>query len=144
LARIFTAFWLKIRTNKQHSLLHNFIKEKIMNYIDGYVIPVATEKRDAYFKQAEFAAAIFKEYGALRVVECWGNDVPPGKLTSFPKAVICEPHEEVVFSWVEWPSKQIRDEGMKKFMADSRLDSMDMPFDGKRLIFGGFQAVLDV
>jgi uncharacterized protein YbaA (DUF1428 family) len=115
-----------------------------MNYVDGYVIAVPTAKREAYLAQANLAATIFKEVGALRVVECWGDDVPPGKLTSFPLAVKCEPDETVVFSWVEWPSKPVRDEGMKKFMADKRLEACEMPFDGKRMIFGGFQAIVDV
>ncbi len=114
-----------------------------MNYVDGYVIAVPVVKREAYLKQAQLGAMIFKECGALRIVECWGDDVPQGKLTSFPMAVKCETDEVVVFSWVEWPSKAVRDEGMKKFMADQRLDSMDMPFDGKRMIFGGFQALVD-
>jgi uncharacterized protein YbaA (DUF1428 family) len=86
----------------------------------------------------------FKEFGALRIVECWGDDVPPGKLTSFPMAVKCEPDETVVFSWIEWPSKQARDEGMKKFMTDSRLSKLEMPFDGKRMIFGGFVPIIEV
>jgi uncharacterized protein YbaA (DUF1428 family) len=114
-----------------------------MNYVDGYIIPVPLAKREAYITQAKFAASIFKEFGALRIVECWGDDVPPGKLTSFPLAVQCEPGEVVVFSWIEWPSKLVRDEGMKKFMADTRLASMEMPFDGKRLILGGFQAIVE-
>jgi uncharacterized protein YbaA (DUF1428 family) len=114
-----------------------------MNYVDGYVIPVPLAKREAYFTQAKVAAGIFKEFGALRIVECWGDDVPPGKLTSFPMAVKCEPDEVVVFSWIEWPSKSARDEGMKKFMADKRLESSEMPFDGKRVIFGGFQIIME-
>ena len=114
-----------------------------MNYIDGYVLAVPAAKREAYLKQAELGALIFRECGALRIVECWGDDVPKGKLTSFPMAVKCEPDEVVVFSWVEWPSKAVHDEGMKKFMADTRLESSEMPFDGKRMIFGGFQAILD-
>lgn len=115
-----------------------------MNYVDGYVLAVPAAKREAYLKQAELGALIFKECGALRIVECWGDEVPQGKLTSFPMAVKCEPDEVVVFSWVEWPSKDVHDVGMKKFMADTRLTSMAMPFDGKRMIFGGFQAMLDV
>jgi uncharacterized protein YbaA (DUF1428 family) len=118
-------------------------KENAMNYIDGYVIPVPTEKREAYIALAKLAAEIFKEVGALRVVENWAEDVPPGKLTSFPMAVKCEPNEIVVFSWVEWPTKQVRDEGQKKFMTDKRLEPFDMPFDGKRMIFGGFQTILE-
>ena len=114
-----------------------------MNYVDGYIIPVPLAKREAYITQANFAAGIFKEFGALRIVETWGNDVPPDELTSFPMAVKCEPDEVVVFSWIEWPSKSARDEGMKKFMADTRLASMEMPFDGKRMIFGGFQMIVE-
>jgi uncharacterized protein YbaA (DUF1428 family) len=115
-----------------------------MNYIDGYVLAVPTVKREEYLVQANLAALIFKEFGALRVVECWGDDVPEGKLTSFPMAVKREADEAVVISWVEWPSKQVRDEGTKKFYADKRLELSEMPFDGKRMIYGGFQSILDV
>ncbi len=118
-----------------------------MNYVDGYVIPVANAKREAYIKMAQTAAKIFKEEcGALAVTETWGDDVPDGKLTSFPMAVKLEKDETVVFSWVVWPSKQVRDEGMKKFMAHPSMqpDAMpEMPFDGKRMIFGGFQVILE-
>jgi uncharacterized protein YbaA (DUF1428 family) len=115
-----------------------------MNYIDGYVLAVPTANRDAYIALASMCAGIFKEYGALRVVECWGDDVPPGKLTSFSMAVKCEAEETVVFSWVEWPSKQMRDEGTQKFMADPRLSGCDAVFDAKRMIFGGFQAIVEL
>ena len=91
-----------------------------MSYIDGFVAAVPTANRDAYKKHAERAAVIFKEYGALKVVECWGDDVPDGKLTSFPIAVRKKDDESVVFSWIVWPSRQVRDEGMKKVMADPR------------------------
>jgi uncharacterized protein YbaA (DUF1428 family) len=114
-----------------------------MNYIDGFVVAVLTDKRETYRQHAETAAAVFKEYGALNVVECWGDDVPEGKLTSFPMAVKREANETVVFSWVTWPSKAVRDAGMKKTMEDPRLASMDMPFDGKRMIYGGFQVIVD-
>src|SRR5688572_25126821 len=114
-----------------------------MNYVDGYVIPVPTAKRDAYRRLAESAAPIFKEYGALSVVECWGDDVPEGKLTSFTVAVQREGDEAVVFSWIAWPDKKARDAGMKEVMEDARRDGMkDMPFDGKRMIFGGFEVVV--
>ena len=115
-----------------------------MNYVDGYVIPVPTANRDTYRRIAEIAAAVFKENGALTVVECWGDDVPEGKLTSFPLAVQRKEDETVVFSWITWPSKSVRDEGMKRAMEDGRLQaSMDpMPFDGKRMIFGGFQVIV--
>lgn len=117
-----------------------------MNYIDGFVTPVLAGKKDDYLAHAKFVAAIFKEYGALRVVECWGDDVPEGKLTSFPIAVQRVDTEVVVFSWIEWPSKDVRDAGWQKVMADPRMAAFeqDMPFDGKRLIYGGFQMVLDV
>lgn len=113
-----------------------------MSYVDGYVIPVPVAKRQAYIDLAQRAAAIFKEFGALSVTECWGDDVPDGKVTSFPMAVKLEADESVVFSWVTWPSKAARDIGMKKFMEDKRLEPYDMPFDGKRMIFGGFDVVV--
>ena len=117
-----------------------------MSYIDGFVAAVPTANRDAYKKHAEQAAVIFKEYGALKVVECWGDDVPEGKLTSFPIAVRKKDDESVVFSWIVWPSRQVRDEGMKKVMADPRSEptANPMPFDGKRLIYGGFQILVEV
>ena len=117
-----------------------------MNYIDGFVAAVPTANRDIYRRHAEIAAAVFKEHGALNVVECWGDDVPEGKLTSFPLAVQRKDDETVVFSWISWPSRNARDEGMKKAMADARLqpDTNPMPFDGKRLIYGGFEVLLNV
>jgi uncharacterized protein YbaA (DUF1428 family) len=114
-----------------------------MPYVDGFVVPVPKENRDAYVKMAELGAAIFKEHGALSVVECWGDDVPEGKLTSFPMAVKCENGETVAFSWIVWPSREARDEGNKKAMADPRMKPGDMPFDGKRLIYGGFEVIID-
>ena len=116
-----------------------------MSYVDGFVVAVPTANRDTYLKYAEAAAKVFKEYGALTVVECWGDDVPQGKLTSFPMAVKCKEDETVVFSWITWPSRQVRDEGMKKVMADPRLqpETNPMPFDGKRLIYGGFSVLVD-
>jgi uncharacterized protein YbaA (DUF1428 family) len=117
-----------------------------MAYVDGYVIAVPTANRAAYQKIAEEAAIVFKEYGALKVVECWGDDVPEGKVTSFPMAVKCEEKETVVFSWILWSSRQARDEGNQKVMADPRMQSMpeSMPFDGKRMIFGGFDVIVEV
>ena len=116
-----------------------------MNYIDGFVAAVPTANRAAYRKHAEAAAAVFKEHGALKVVECWGDDVPEGKVTSFPMAVQRKPDETVVFSWIVWPSKSVRDAGMAKVMADPRLkpDVNPMPFDGKRLIYGGFEVLVE-
>jgi uncharacterized protein YbaA (DUF1428 family) len=116
-----------------------------MTYVDGFVVAVPTDKRDTYTTHAESAAAVFKEHGALKVVECWGDDVPEGTLTSFPMAVKRKDDETVVFSWVVWPSRRVRDEGMKAVMADPRLqpDTNPMPFDGKRLIYGGFEVIVD-
>jgi uncharacterized protein YbaA (DUF1428 family) len=116
-----------------------------MFYVDGYVVAVPTENKEAYIKVALTAAEVFKTHGALKVVECWGDDVPEGKLTSFPMAVKLEPNETVVFSWIIWPSREIRDQGMEKSMADHRMqpNETDMPFDGKRMIFGGFEMIVD-
>jgi uncharacterized protein YbaA (DUF1428 family) len=101
-------------------------------------------KKDTYVRHAQEAAVFFREHGATGVVECWGDDVPPGKLTSFPLAVQCKEGETVVFSWITWPSKAVRDVGMAAFMKDPRMAAMgEMPFDGKRMIFGGFQMVVD-
>lgn len=94
-----------------------------MTYIDGFVLAVPTANRDIFRKHAETAAPIFKEHGALTVVECWGDDVPDGRLTSFPMAVQKKDDETVVFSWIVWPSRQARDEGMKKVMDDPRVDA---------------------
>jgi uncharacterized protein YbaA (DUF1428 family) len=115
-----------------------------MNYVDGFVLAVPTANRDQYRRHAQAAAAVFKEYGALEVVECWGDDVPEGKLTSFPMAVQRKDDETVVFSWITWPSRAARDEGMKRSMADPRLqpETNPMPFDGKRLIYGGFEVIV--
>ena len=117
-----------------------------MDYVDGFVAAVPTANKETYRQHAEKAAKVFKEFGALQVIECWGDDVPEGKLTSFPMAVQRKPDETVIFSWVTWPSRQVRDEGWKKVMADPRLqpDNNPMPFDGKRLIYGGFQAIVEI
>ncbi|MBL8381651.1 MAG: DUF1428 domain-containing protein [Burkholderiales bacterium] len=115
-----------------------------MSYIDGFVLAVPTADRAAYLDHAREAARVFKDHGALRVVECWGDDVPEGKLTSFPLAVQCRPEETVVFSWIHWPSRAARDAGMARAMDDARLTSSAMPFDGKRMIFGGFTVALDL
>ena len=114
-----------------------------MTYIDGFVVPVPTDKKQAYRDLAARVAAIFKEHGALRVVECWGDDVPDGKVTDFRRAVKAEPGESIVFSWIVYPSKAVRDEAAKKVMSDPRLAHSDMPFDGKRLIYGGFELLLN-
>ncbi len=114
-----------------------------MQYVDGFVAAVPAANQATYLEHAKEAAAIFKECGALSIVEGWGDDVPDGKLTSFPLAVQRKPDEVVVFSWITWPSRQVRDEGMKKFMADPRVKDMKMPFDGQRMIYGGFKMILN-
>jgi uncharacterized protein YbaA (DUF1428 family) len=116
-----------------------------MTYVDGFVAAVPNANRDAFRKHAQDAARVFKEYGALKVVECWGDDVPDGEVTSFPMAVKRKQDESVIFSWILWPSRQARDEGMKKVMEDPRLqpDKNPMPFDGKRMIYGGFEVIVE-
>jgi uncharacterized protein YbaA (DUF1428 family) len=112
--------------------------------VDGFVAAVPNAKRDAYQAHAVGMAALFREFGALRVVETWGDDVPEGKLTSFQLAVQRTEDETVVFSWVEWPSKELRDAGWQAMMQDPRMEQAgEMPFDGKRMIYGGFQMIMD-
>lgn len=116
-----------------------------MPYVDGFVAAVPTANRDVYMKHAAEAAEVFREHGALRLVECWGDDVPDGQVTSFPMAVKKGPDETVVFSWIVWASKAARDEGHAKVMTDPRMQpgANPMPFDGKRMIYGGFEMILD-
>lgn len=115
-----------------------------MTYVTGFVAAVPTANREKYQHHVEQAAALFKEYGALKCVECWGIDVPEGKVTSFPLAVKREPDETVVFSWITWPSREAHEEAIKKIFADPRMNDNPMPFDGKRLIYGGFEMILEV
>ena len=114
-------------------------------YVEGFVCAVPTASREAYRAYAEAAALVFKECGAAGIVECWGDDVPQGKLTSFPLAVKLKEDETVVFSWISWPSRELRDAGMKRAMNDPRLspEANPMPFDGKRLIYGGFETIVE-
>ena len=116
-----------------------------MAYVDGFVIAVPTANKAKFRKQAEESAVLFKKHGALKVVECWGDDVPAGKLTSFPMAVKCQPDETVVFAWILWPSKEARNTGMEKTRTDmtALMKADPMPFDGKRMIFGGFEVIVD-
>lgn len=116
-----------------------------MKYVEGFVVAVPADKKDVYRKYAAAAAPLFKEFGASRVVECWGDDVPDGKVTDFRGAVKAQDGEVVVFSWIEYSSKDIRDAAYEKMMTDPRMKDMgaNMPFDGKRMIFGGFEPILD-
>jgi len=121
-----------------------------MSYIDGFVIAVPTANRQKFVEHAKAVDTIFTELGATRVVECWADDVPDGEVTDFGKAVQAKDDESVVFSWIEWPDKATRDAAMKTMMSDEYKDErMDpaknpMPFDGKRLIFGGFEPVVEL
>lgn len=117
-----------------------------MPYVDGFVLAVPTDKLEEYKQMARTAGAVWKEYGALAYVECLADDVPYGTLTSFPRAVHAKDTETVVFSWIVYESRAARDEINAKVMADPRLD-MDpatMPFDGKRMIFGGFTTMMQL
>lgn len=117
-----------------------------MTYVDGFVCAVPAKDKEVYRKHAAEAAHLFKEFGATRIVECWGDDVPDGKLTDFRRAVQAEDDEVVVFGWMEYPSREARDAANDKIMSDPRMKEMgsQMPFDGKRMIFGGFLPILDV
>lgn len=116
-----------------------------MAYIDGFVLAVPAANKETYRKHAAEAAPLFKEFGATRMVEAWGDDVPDGKITDFKGAVKAKPDETVVFSWIEYPSKEVRDAANKKIMTDPRMQQMgeSMPFDGQRMIYGGFAPLVD-
>ncbi|NUS38617.1 MAG: DUF1428 domain-containing protein [Lysobacter sp.] len=117
-----------------------------MSYIDGFVMAVPTTNKNRFVDHAKGTDLLFVELGATRVLECWGDDVPDGKVTDFRRAVQAQPDETVVFSWIEWPDKATRDAGMKKMMDDPRMDPQKnaFPFDGKRMIFGGFAPVVEL
>ena len=119
-----------------------------MNYVDGFVIPVPTNQLAAYRSMSRKAGKVWMEHGALAYTECVGDDVPPGKVTSFPMSVKLKPGEVVVFSWIVYKSRAHRDRVNKKCMADPRLASMmdpkTLPFDGKRIIFGGFKGLVQM
>jgi len=114
-----------------------------MSYVTGFLTPVKAADKERYIASARQGWALFKEFGAVEQVETWGDDVPDGKLTSFPLAVKLEEGEVVVFSWLKWPDKQTADEAWKKMMDDPRMKDMDMPFDGKRMMWGGFQPIFE-
>lgn len=114
-----------------------------MSYIDGFVIAVPNANKQAFIDHAGRFDGMFLEFGATRVLECWGDGVPDGKLTDFRRAVQATADEAVVFSWIEWPDKATRDAGMEKFMKDPRMEeASNCPFDGRRMIFGGFTPVV--
>ncbi len=115
-----------------------------MAYVEGFLVPVPVANRDAYLELAARAAPLFREYGALEVVECWGADLPGGKVTDFRMAVKAEADETVVFSWIVYPSKAVRDDAVQKVFTDPRMqiEGMEMPFSGQRMVFGGFDMIL--
>lgn len=117
-----------------------------MPYVDGFVLAVPKQNFEAYKEMARRCSAIWKEYGALAYVECVAEDVPYGKLTSFPRAVQAKEDETVVFAWITYESREHRDAVNAKVMADPRMkpDFESMPFDAKRMIFGGFETFLEV
>jgi uncharacterized protein YbaA (DUF1428 family) len=116
-------------------------------YVDGFVVPVPTDNLEAYRRMARKAGKIWKEYGALEYVESVADDVKPGKVTSFPQAVKLKPGETVVFSWIVYKSRAPRDSVNAKVMKDPRLapmmDPKSLPFDGKRMFWGGFKTMLE-
>ena len=113
-------------------------------YVDGFLLPVSADRKDAYLDMARIGSAVFRDHGALRVVEAWGDDVPDGEVTDFRKGAHAKDGENVVYSWVEWSDKTARDAGMKAVMADERMNPpAGMPFDGQRMIYGGFATILD-
>lgn len=121
-----------------------------MSYIDGFVIAVPSANKEKFIDHAENADSVFTELGAIRVLECWGDDVPDGKVTDFRKAVQAKEDESVVFSWIEWPDKATRDEAMGKMeelmKTDDRFnpEKNPIPFDGKRMIYGGFAPIVEL
>jgi uncharacterized protein YbaA (DUF1428 family) len=115
-------------------------------YVDGYLVPVKEENKESYRGMAAKASEVFREHGATRVVEAWGDHLPDGKVTDFKGAVQAKGDEKIVFSWVEWPDKATRDAGMAKVMEDERMKpgaNGEMPFDGQRMVYGGFAPILD-
>jgi uncharacterized protein YbaA (DUF1428 family) len=121
-----------------------------MSYVDGFVIAVPTANRQRFVEHAKLGDSVFMELGAVRVIECWGDDVPAGTLTDFRRAVQAREDETVVFSWIEWPDKPTRDAAMARMRTlmetDERMspEKNPMPFDGKRMIFGGFAPVVEL
>ena len=118
------------------------------SYVDGFVLPVPSANLAAYRRMAQKAGKVWREHGALEYIECVADDVKPGKLTSFPQAVKLKPDEVVVFSWIVYKSRRDRDRINKLVMADPRLAAMmdpkSMPFDGKRMFFGGFKTIVEL
>lgn len=114
-----------------------------MSFLDITVIPVKTADKDAYLAHSAEVSPLFRQYGALSVTETWGADVPDGKLTDFKRAVALEDGETVAVGWITWPDKAVRDAGWEKMMQDPRMADMKPPFDGKRMIYAGFDVIAE-
>ena len=118
-------------------------------YIDGFVIPVKTSRKQEYVEMAAKMSKRYLEWGAIEIIEAWGDAVADGKVTDFKRAVAAEPDETIVFSWVMWPSKEAREAGQKKMQEDPEMkewmaSAKDPPFSMQRMIFAGFSAIVDV
>jgi uncharacterized protein YbaA (DUF1428 family) len=135
----------KLQQKRQEALENQRLRKKRRRapmYVSGFVIPVPKSKKEAYRAMAEKAAAFFKEFGVTEIVENWEENVPDGKVTDFRRAVQANGDEAIVFSWMIWPDKATADAGEKKMMSDPRMKEMgEMPFDGKRMIWGGFSPI---
>ena len=114
-----------------------------MSYITGFLIPVKTADKARYLESARKSWPLFQKYGCLEQVETWGEDIPEGETTSFPRAVKLEPGEAVVFSWLRWPDRATADKCFAEMMDDPDFDGMDMPFDGKRMMWAGFDPIFE-
>lgn len=114
-----------------------------MSYITGFLLPVPIAKKEAYLESARKSWPLFQKYGALEQVETWGEDIPEGETTSFPRAVKLEPGEAVVFSWLRWPDRATADKCFAEMMNDPGFADMDMPFDGKRMMWAGFDPIFE-
>lgn len=114
-----------------------------MTYIEGFVAAVPNANKDQYIRHAREAATYFKRLGATRLVECWGDDVPKGVLTDFYKATQAKEDETPIFSWIEYPDRATRDAANKAMSENPEMGNMEMPFDGKRMFWGGFELVVD-
>src|SRR5690349_8280514 len=120
-------------------------RSRSMTYFEGFIVPVPEPNKAAYEKHAAEFVPLVQNVGVRRMVESWDSDIPEGKVTDFRKAVAAKPDEKIVFSWFEYPNRQARDAANEKFMSDPQMEEMgkDMPFDGKRMIMGGFDSIVD-
>jgi uncharacterized protein YbaA (DUF1428 family) len=114
-----------------------------MSYLDIFVAAVPTARKDDYLAFTARTHELILSFGATEVLDYWGDDIPEGETTSFPMAVACDADETVASGWIVWPSKEVRDAGMARMMSDPEMAKLDMPFDGRRMIFGGFVPLLE-